>query len=78
MFQQEEGGFYGLDKDGQPNGEVYYMGIIDILQQYNARKWGETIFKSTFTKEGAEGKISSVPPVKYAQRFVEFIRDSTE
>jgi hypothetical protein len=55
-----------------------FSGIIDILQQYNGRKWGENLFKKTFTKEGGQGKISAVPPKQYADRFVKYMREHTE
>ena len=54
------------------------LGIIDILQQYNGRKWGENLFRKMFSKEGAKGLTSAVPPRQYAQRFIQFIKDNTE
>lgn len=85
-------GVPGVNLDGSPNDEVYFMGawvavrrasalcsdnpptcragIIDILQQYNAKKAAETFFKGLkFDRE----EISSVNPKKYAERFVRFI-----
>jgi 1-phosphatidylinositol-4-phosphate 5-kinase len=55
--------------------EVYFMGIIDILQQYNFRKRSETFFKG-FTED--VNLISSVHPIQYAKRFVQFLRDNTD
>mmetsp|Transcript_22649 Transcript_22649/g.28575 ORF Transcript_22649/g.28575 Transcript_22649/m.28575 type:complete len:523 (-) Transcript_22649:130-1698(-) len=50
--------------------EVYFAGIIDILQLYNARKWGETMMRKTIG--AAEKDISCVSPEVYADRFVKF------
>ncbi len=75
IFQRDDGGFWGQNPDGTPNNEIYYLGIIDILQQYNVRKWGENKFKSWFTSQGAK-KISALPPRQYAKRFIEFISAS--
>ena len=56
-------------------GEIYFMGIIDILQQYNARKQAETFFKG-FTASRRD--ISCVDPEWYAERFVKFIEAAIE
>ena len=64
-----------MNPDGTPNNEIYYIGIIDILQQYNMVKFSENKFKSWFTRAGS-AKISALPPKKYARRFVEFIVSS--
>lgn len=54
--------------------EIYFLGIIDILQQYNASKRMETFVKG-FNNDRAQ--ISSVDSVSYAKRFVAFLRDNT-
>jgi 1-phosphatidylinositol-4-phosphate 5-kinase len=59
-----------VNADGTDADEVYYMGVIDILQQYNTRKHMETFFKGL--KYDPE-EISSVNPHKYARRFVAFL-----
>ena len=50
--------------------KIYFMGIIDILQQYNSRKRVET----TYRKWETHGEIepSCVSPREYAKRFVRF------
>ena len=49
---------------------VYYLGIIDILCQYDTKKKLETFFKSIrFDRKG----ISAVPALEYADRFLDFI-----
>jgi hypothetical protein len=59
--------------------EVYYVGIIDILQQYSASKKLENSFKSI---KHASDQISSVNPILYAARFrvfmMDFIRDEND
>jgi hypothetical protein len=45
-------------------------GVIDILQEYTAKKAGESLLKSMFHSKKA---ISAVEPHAYARRFVEFI-----
>ena len=75
LFEREDGGFWGMNPDGTPNNEIYYLGIIDILQQYNMVKFGENKFKSWFTSAGSS-KISALPPKKYARRFIEYCTDS--
>merc|ERR1712146_870015 len=47
------------------DGEQYFIGIIDILMTYTARKQAERVYK---TVTGGEG-VSSQPPPKYGRRF---------
>lgn len=53
--------------------EIYYMGVIDILQAYNMRKHAETALFSV-TKWNRYG-ISCVPPGEYANRFMQYVED---
>ncbi len=48
----------------------YFMGIIDILQQWDGSKKRETFFKTFCLGKDPEG-LSSMEPVHYQQRFVE-------
>ena len=64
-----------MNPDGSMNNEIYYMGIIDILQQFNSVKIFENFYKSNFTSQG-RGKISALPAKDYAKRFVSFLKDS--
>ena len=57
--------------------EVYYIGIIDILQQYNFRKIGEHAYKSLLRPSRAH-HISAVTPSEYAMRFVRFLEGVTK
>jgi 1-phosphatidylinositol-4-phosphate 5-kinase len=60
---------------GGKSDEVYFAGIIDILQQYNSRKRAETFFKGLMfdTKQ-----ISCVDPDWYSQRFLEYMDNMLE
>ncbi len=53
---------------------VSCAGIIDILQQYDLKKRGETVLKSILHKKE---DISSVGPDLYARRFLNFLRTHT-
>ena len=64
----------GSTADGEYCDEVYHMGIIDILQQYDTKKGVETLFKSLLYKKDT---ISSVNPKQYGERFIKFMADIT-
>lgn len=51
------------------DGMRIYIGIIDILQEFNFSKWQERIFKVCFRCEDPLG-ISAMEPVAYAERFL--------
>jgi hypothetical protein len=51
-------------------GKIIFMGIIDILQQYNARKRVETTYRRVESRQGLEP--SCVSPHDYAERFIDF------
>ncbi len=40
--------FHGGIRSSPEVGEIYYLGIIDILQAYNMGKRGETMLKSIY------------------------------
>ncbi|MCD9643359.1 Phosphatidylinositol 4-phosphate 5-kinase 9 [Datura stramonium] len=50
---------------------VLYVGMIDILQEYNLRKKIEHAYKSVLFDSVS---ISAVEPTFYSQRFLQFIR----
>ena len=60
--------------DALPGGaqKTYFLGIIDVLIKYNAKKRAETFVKTFKAKREA---ISSVPPDEYAARFLRFCED---
>jgi hypothetical protein len=64
-FRSFDGGLESEARD-----EVYYIGIIDILQEYNTKKKMETSFKSITVAKDA---LSSVDPEHYKSRFDNFI-----
>ncbi|XP_075966947.1 phosphatidylinositol 5-phosphate 4-kinase type-2 gamma-like isoform X1 [Anarhichas minor] len=51
--------------------EVYFMGLIDVLTQYDTKKKAAHAAKAV--KHGAGAEISTVHPEQYAKRFREFI-----
>lgn len=67
-----DGGCCGMDDDKplQPNNEIYFMGIIDILTLYNVKKKLEHWAKTFKYKEA---DISAVNPTLYAERFKKFL-----
>jgi flagellar biosynthesis GTPase FlhF len=54
--------------------EIYFMGIIDILQPYNMKKKIEHSFKSI---SHPETEISSVDTLQYSERFQKFLKAHT-
>ncbi|XP_033127800.1 phosphatidylinositol 5-phosphate 4-kinase type-2 alpha-like [Anneissia japonica] len=59
-----------------PKEEVYFLGLIDILTHWGARKKAAMAAKTV--KHGAGAEISSVNPEQYAKRFLEFIVNAVE
>ncbi|KAK4806733.1 hypothetical protein QYF61_007531 [Mycteria americana] len=57
--------------EAAPRREVYFMGLIDVLTQYDARKKAAHAAKTV--KHGAGAEISTVHPEQYAKRFLDFI-----
>ena len=71
LFQQFHGGTLSLPlEDGSR--EIYYFGIIDLLQKWNNKKQIENIFKGLVNDRN---QISAVSPKNYASRFVKFLDD---
>lgn len=63
--------FHGPKGELQYEGKIFFMGIIDILQQYTSRKHVETRYrKIQHSKDKLEP--SCVSPEEYADRFVRF------
>ena len=58
------------DEHGRPLAERYYLGIIDILQEYNLRKKVENKLKSLAWHED---DVSCQDPVRYSMRFETFM-----
>ena len=65
---------------GGENGETYYLGIIDVLEQWGGMKWPmQGAILKFFFRYIACGRwynpegITAVPPDDYAARFEEFL-----
>ena len=56
---------------------LYVMSIIDYFQLYNLQKNFETKYKQ-ITKRVNANYISSVPPNKYKERFIEFVKKKSQ
>lgn len=75
IFQSYDGGLLSPNPTPPNTEEIYYLGIIDILQKYNTSKRMENLFKG-FTHKRSE--LSSVDPALYADRMVQFIMNITD
>ena len=56
-------------------GKIFYMGVIDILQEYNSRKVLESRYRSFTSPE--RFAASCVPPRDYGRRFINFFDQFT-
>jgi hypothetical protein len=55
--------------------EIYAVGIIDILTEFDIQKWGEQKLKSLMYNPD---EISAMRPLKYQKRFMKFVNMITE
>lgn len=69
-FTRDFGGFRASDAANSPLPEVYYLGVIDVLQDYNVKKQLAHGWKSMKVEEE---KLSTVEPSMYATRFLAFV-----
>jgi 1-phosphatidylinositol-4-phosphate 5-kinase len=67
LFNEHCGGIRSANAETQ---EVYFMGLIDILQVYNTNKRLENFFKG-FSHDRRQ--LSAVDPALYAERMVQFL-----
>lgn len=67
--------FHSPQGDRLYEGKIFFMGIIDILQQYSARKRLETTYRKFQNTKGLEP--SCVSPTAYAERFINFFDEYT-
>jgi 1-phosphatidylinositol-4-phosphate 5-kinase len=58
------------------DGKIFYMGIIDILQEYNSRKAFETKYRSLQSRGKVEA--SCVRPRDYGDRFLSFFDEYSQ
>lgn len=79
LSDRKDGGFtmdtngvaFPFEHDGQPyDGKIFYLGVIDILQEYNTRKVVESRYRMLQGMDALEA--SCVAPKDYAARFVQF------
>jgi 1-phosphatidylinositol-4-phosphate 5-kinase len=69
-------------KGGAPNGDlmfdgkIFYMGVIDILQEYNTRKEIESVYR--MIQSSSKLAASCVAPLAYGRRFINFFDQYTE
>lgn len=52
---------------------MYFIGIIDVLQMYNAKKKIENAVKGIPYKRS---EISCVNPIQYSKRFIDFLENN--
>lgn len=62
---RDDGGFNAIMVEGQG---TFYVGIIDILQEWNYTKWYERMFKIYVLRKDPLG-ISAIEPETYFKRF---------
>jgi len=67
-FEKNSGGI--LSKGGD---EIYYLAIIDFLQNYNRKKKAAHFFKS-LRDQKRKSELSTVNPRMYASRFRKFLQ----
>ena len=72
-FYSDEGGLRATHEDNRAGEEIYYLGIIDCLTQYGMTKKAEHFFKSLAKPEG---ELSAVPPQRYGDRFLRFMKQT--
>jgi 1-phosphatidylinositol-4-phosphate 5-kinase len=66
----------GPTGERQYEGKIFYMGIIDILQQFNMRKRVETNYRKIDALKGQDP--SCVHPKEYAERFISFFDEYSD
>ena len=66
----------GPTGERQYEGKIFYLGIIDILQQFNMRKRVETNYRKIDAMKGQDP--SCVHPDEYAERFVKFFDEYSD
>jgi len=68
-FQRTHGGTLSKPLDDGKR-EIYFLGIIDLLQKWNSKKQVESLFKGITNNRS---QISAVEPKVYAKRFYDFV-----
>eukprot|EP00903_Cladosiphon_okamuranus_P014087 g13094.t1 len=70
---RKDGGIEAEGEDGAPR-EIYWLGVIDVLQVYTNLKHAETWYKGIGR---VKSELSCVDPVLYCERFVGFMEEIT-
>ena len=70
VFASELGGLQSTDANDDPLSELYFLGIVDFLQNWTKKKKMENKYKS-FRFDSKT--ISAIPPAPYASRFYNFV-----
>eukprot|EP01038_Epipyxis_sp_PR26KG_P007138 gene7138-9739_t len=65
LHQDVDGAFHAAVVEGQG---TFYIGLIDILQEWNWKKWFERTFKIYFLQKDGEG-LSAINAKSYRNRF---------
>ena len=66
FYESIEGGMVSKNKK-----QMYFIGIIDILTHYGAKKQMEYTVKNIFCGP----TISCVPPSRYGERFLKYMKE---
>lgn len=70
IFYGHDGGIRATNENNEPLPEIYYLGIIDCLTNYSAKKRLETFFRSL---KHSRSTISAIPAKEYGERFFKFM-----
>jgi len=74
VFQSHKGGLRGFSesagKKSRTRKEIYFVGIIDILQEFNMKKRIESTYKGIRYNKNA---ISAIASQQYADRFLKYL-----
>lgn len=79
-------GLQSMGEDGVAGDEIFYAAIIDILQEYNARKAVESTYRTMMYKvhhlgahrnslSNEETGVSAMPASHYGKRFASFMEE---
>lgn len=72
IFYGHNGGIRATNASNEPISEIYYLGIIDCLTNYNFKKRLETMWRSF---NHSKSTISAIPASEYGDRLVKFIKE---
>ena len=70
IYDYEDGGILSSNKD-----RIYYLGIIDILTEFNKVKHLEYYYKRV---RYCSKKMSCIPPIEYKERFYNYLESVFE